>query len=170
MRGKILIIDTSILCVWLKVRDMDTCGPEEDKWDYDRVSYKIASERENGTIFVLPLASIIETGNHITHSNGDKKEPADALVKIIYNAIDSETPWAAFDEQKDLWEPEGLRSLVGQWSETVHSKQSLADASIVNVANKYCELGYNVEILTGDGGLKAYEPRVSDVAVPRRRR
>jgi len=171
MRGKVLIIDTSILCVWLKVRDMDTCGPEADKWDYNRVKEKIDSEKQSGTIFVLPLASIIETGNHIAHSNGDKKDPAEELVNIIYSAIDSATPWAAFEEQKDLWASEGLKKLVEEWRKTVHSKQSLADASIVTVANKYSDLGYCVEILTGDGGLKAYEPRELElIYTPRRRK
>ena len=150
---------------------METCGPETDKWDYGRVSEKITSEMENGTVFVLPLASIIETGNHIAHANGDKKESADALVSIVSSSIDSETPWAALEEQKELWESDGLRKLLEEWTMTVHSKQSLADASIVNVANKYCEIGYCVEILTGDKGLKAYEPMVEDeIYVPRRRK
>ncbi len=30
---KVLILDTSILCVWLDVPGMDTCGPDDDKWD-----------------------------------------------------------------------------------------------------------------------------------------
>lgn len=103
--------------------------------------------------------------------NGDKKDPAEELVNIIYSAIDSATPWAAFEEQKDLWESEGLKKLVEEWRKTVHSKQSLADASIVTVANKYRDLGYCVEILTGDGGLKAYEPRELElIYTPRRRK
>ena len=28
---KVLIIDTSILCVWIDVLDMDTCGPDNDQ-------------------------------------------------------------------------------------------------------------------------------------------
>ncbi len=46
--------------------------------------------------------------------------------------------------------------------------QSLGDASIVDVANYYAEAGYAVVILTGDEGLKAYEPRNKPM-VPRRR-
>ena len=52
-------------------------------------------------------------------------------------------------------------------SETVVAGQALGDASIVEVVNYYTDLGYRVEILTGDEGLKAYEPTVE---VPRRRR
>lgn len=31
---KVLIIDTSILCVWLQVAGMETCGPNNDRWTY----------------------------------------------------------------------------------------------------------------------------------------
>ncbi len=46
--------------------------------------------------------------------------------------------------------------------------QSLGDASIVDATNYYAETGYNVEIVTGDEGLKAYEP-VNRPMIPRRR-
>jgi len=37
---KVLIMDTSILCVWLGVPGMATCGPDTDKWDRPRVDGK----------------------------------------------------------------------------------------------------------------------------------
>lgn len=57
--------------------------------------------------------------------------------------------------------------MAEKWKETVVAGQALGDASIVEVVNYYTDLGYRVEILTGDEGLKAYEPTVE---VPRRRR
>ncbi len=65
---KVLILDTSILCVWLDVPGMEGCGPDSDRWDKLRVEEKIQEEEQNRTTFVLPLASIIETGNHIAKS------------------------------------------------------------------------------------------------------
>ena len=44
----------------------------------------------------------------------------------------------------------------------------IGDATIKDVAEFYTESGVSVEILTGDEGLKAYEPKA--VKVPRRRR
>lgn len=38
---KVLIFDTSILCVWLDVPGMDSCGSNQDKWDKARVQQKI---------------------------------------------------------------------------------------------------------------------------------
>ena len=78
---KVLIIDTSILCVWLQVAGMEACGPDNDRWTYERVCRKIAEELEQGTTFILPVATIIETGNHIAHANGNRFTMANKLAK-----------------------------------------------------------------------------------------
>ncbi len=67
MERKFLILDTCMLCVWLQVPNMDTIIKEgEPPITYEDVSTKINEEQEQGTRIVLPLASIIECGNHIT--------------------------------------------------------------------------------------------------------
>ncbi|MDM8548265.1 hypothetical protein [Candidatus Venteria ishoeyi] len=66
---KILVIDTSILCVWLEIPGKTTCGTSNDHWDKVRVDDVIAQEEQQGAMFILPLASLIETGNHIAHAN-----------------------------------------------------------------------------------------------------
>ena len=146
MKKKVLIFDTSVLCVWLRVPGKETCGPSNKPLTYHDVSKKIEDERQQHTTFVLPIASIIETGNHIAHSAGDKH----------------------FTEQSELWKKENLKELARKWRESVISGQSLGDASIVDVANYYSLAGFAVEIFTGDMGLKAYEPTVQ-MPIPRRR-
>ncbi|MEN9443650.1 MAG: hypothetical protein RIS47_540, partial [Bacteroidota bacterium] len=74
--NKVLMIDTSILCVWLKVPNMDTCGSDANRWDFDHVNSKIETEIQQGTRMILPLATIIETGNHIAQANGDRYKAA----------------------------------------------------------------------------------------------
>ena len=37
---KVLILDTSVLCVWLDVPGMEGCGPDSDRWDKLRVEKK----------------------------------------------------------------------------------------------------------------------------------
>lgn len=167
---KVLIIDTSILCVWLKVRGMETCGSDNDSWNYDRVNDKIESEKAQSATFVLPLATIIETGNHITHAKGDIKPFVDGFVDLMHATAKEETPWAAFTEQSALWSPDGLTKLANAWKETGLRKQSLGDASIVNVANYYAEAGCEVEILTGDKDLRSYQPATPICYIPRRRK
>lgn len=168
---KVLILDTSILCVWLKVPGKDTCGSGADKITYDMVSQKIDEEVKLRTTFVLPMATIVETGNHISQSAGDRFAVASALVEIIHKSADAESPWAAFTVQSELWKEDALKQLAERWKRTVVSGQSFGDASIVDVANYYYQAGYEVEIYTGDAGLKSYEPVLqTDKMQPRRRK
>ena len=81
---------------------------------------------------------------------------------------DVETPWAAFTEQAEFWESEGLKQLAEDWLKNVTQQLSLGDVSIKNVAEYYAKSGFQVEIFTGDAGLKAYEPSIA-IAIPRRR-
>ncbi len=166
---KVLILDTSILNVWLDVPGMSPVGPKDDKWDQKRVSEKISSEMENGTLFVLPLAAIIETGNHITHASGNIFPFVNKFADFLIQTAEGRSPWAAFTSQNSLWTGEGLRSLAERWRKTAMSGQSIGDASIVDVAEYYSQAGNEVEILTADQGLKAYQP-ISPAMVPRRRK
>jgi len=165
---KVLILDTSILCVWLDVPGMESCGPDTDRWDKLRVDEKIREEEKNHATFVLPLASIIETGNHIAKSAYSRLERGIALAELIKKSAKEETPWAAFSEQSVLWSPEKLECLAIEWPNLAAQGISLADATIKNVAEYYAQLNCQVEILTGDAGLKAYEP-IQVVSIPRRR-
>lgn len=120
---KVLIVDTSILCVWLAVPCMETCG-----WDKKRVDELIAAEIEAKTTLVLPLATIIETGNHIAKVPGDRRfKLAQELSKLIEKAADAESPWAAFTEQSHLWGPEGLKKLAAEWPALAATGLSMGD-------------------------------------------
>ena len=84
--SKVLIIDTSILCVFLRVPDMDDCGPDSDKWDYNRVCRKLEKEIMDKSVLVMPVATMIETGNHVAQANGDRYGAAERLseLKLCY--------------------------------------------------------------------------------------
>ena len=168
--NKVLIIDTSILCVWLRVPNKETCGPDSDRWYYENVNAKITSELLASTTFVLPLASIIETGNHIAQSPGNRFTLAETFADLIRKTANNENPWAAFTVQSDLWSAEKLNALADNWPILAASKLSLGDATIKDVAEYYAEQGSTVEIFTGDQGLKAYEPIVKPAKIPRRRK
>jgi hypothetical protein len=165
--ARVLVIDTSILCVWLEVPGKETCGSENDQWDKQRVEDTIQQEIQAGATLVLPLATIIETGNHISQA-AQRYEKAQALAKIMADAADENTPWAAFIEPR-LWDAEGLKQLSTQWLARVAKGDSIGDVTITTVANYYAEQGFSVEILTGDSGLKAYEP-IPPAAIPKPRR
>ena len=146
----------------------ETCGADEDQWDCDRVDERIRGAIAEGSTLVLPLASIIETGNHIAQSDRLRFEKANELLDLIRKAADESSPWAAFSEQADLWGPEALRELADTWPALASSGLSIGDATIKRVADYYAKThSYRVEILTCDEGLKAYEPS-PPTRIPRR--
>lgn len=169
MSRRVLIFDTSILCCLLKIPGKDTAGPTSDRWDYDRVQKLIAAETDLSSTFVLPLASIIETGNHVSQAAGDRFTLATALAKLIADAANANTPWAAFADQAELWSSIQLGRLAASWPELAKGGLSIGDATIVDVAEYYTRAGVTVKIVTGDSGLKAYEPS-RPPPIPRRRR
>jgi hypothetical protein len=168
MMRKVLVIDTSILCTWLRVPGRETCGPDDDRWDPQRVDEKIAVEKAAGTLFVLPLASIVETGNHIAQAAHGRRERAIELARLMRESADEQSPWAAFTHQSALWSAERLKDLAETWPDLAARWLSLGDTTIRYVAEHYAQAGYAVEILTGDRELKSYEPITPD-EVPRRR-
>ena len=169
MSRKVVIFDTSVLCCWLKVPGKDTCGPDHDKWNFDRIDKKIAAEMTKSSAFVLPLATIIETGNHITQTAGDRYVLAQLLAELIQKTAAGTEPWAAFSQQSPLWDNENLLKLADAWPQLAAQKLSIGDATIKDVADYYSASGCKVEILTGDQGLKMHEPAVPP-PVPRRRK
>ena len=166
---KILIVDTSIMCVWLKVPGKEVAG-KSNEYTYDIVAQHIEDERQKGTKLVLPIATIIETGNHIAHSNGNREYSIDTFSSMIVSAAKGETPWIAIDMQHALWNADNLAVLVEEWKKTVVTEnQSIGDAAIVQIAQQFaptCE----VEIFTGDGGLKNYEYKIQGQAKKELRR
>lgn len=165
---KVLVIDTDILCVWLGIPRKDDCGPINDRWDQARVNEKIQLEEVDKTTFVLPLATLIETGNHIAQASHSRLEVAGKLAEIIRKSADDVDPWAAFDNQSVLWTPEHLRKLADEWPALANTGLAIGDATIKRLAEYYSEQ-FEVEILTGDQGLKAYEP-LAPAEIPRRRK
>jgi hypothetical protein len=88
-----LIIDASLFCVLLKVPGMEDCGTDKDKWDFQRVDNCIQEEIRKGTTLVLPLATLIETGNHIAQARTKRPETAQVLATIMNYAADETSPW-----------------------------------------------------------------------------
>ncbi|NEO56226.1 MAG: hypothetical protein F6K54_25985 [Okeania sp. SIO3B5] len=166
---KVLIIDTSILCVYLGVPGKETCGSEGNKWDKVKVYEILEKEEKAKTIFVLPLATIIETGNHIAQANSKGYEIAKELGNLMKLTADNQTPWAAFIEQSKLWDAENLKDLADEFPDFASRGFALGDATIKRVADYYAKSGFDVEIITGDKGLKSYEPPKPEL-IPRRKK
>ena len=169
MTNRVLVLDTSVLCCLLQVPGKDTAGSISDRWDYERVSELLESELEVGSLLVLPLASIIETGNHVSQASKNRSAVATEFAKIISLAANASSPWAAFTDQADLWGKEQLETLAMTWPHLANGGLSIGDATIKDVAEYYAKAGFHVEIVTGDAGLKAHQPS-TPILVPRRRK
>jgi hypothetical protein len=176
MDKKVLIVDTCLACVWMQVPGMETAGPDNDRWDRNRVNKKIEEETAAGTLLVLPLASIIETGNHIAQiKRQNRMDYVRQFAEHIQHCIDGDTPWVAYNEQNSLWEGEHLKGIADRWVEMNDKGEthSLGDVSILDVATAYRKAGFKAEILTADQLLKAYESVDIDqmkMPTPRRKR
>ena len=158
MTHRVLIFDTSVLCCWLRVPGKETAGNSKDSLTPEQVDRLIEEETARGSFLMLPMASLIETGNHIAQAPSRRYECACALSMLLEAAADGRSPWTAFAEQSELWEPARLRKLAKDWPNLASSRMSIGDATIKNVAEYYNKLDYDVQILTADAGLKAYEP------------
>ena len=80
----------------------------DDKWDYARVKEKIDREIAQNSTLVLPMATLIESGNHIAQAPCNRFEVANALADIIKKVAMEEEPWAAFTFQNELWNKDNL--------------------------------------------------------------
>lgn len=169
MSKRVLILDTSVLCCWLRVPGKEEAGPIGDRWNHQRISQLLAMEMTKDSTFVLPMATLIETGNHIAQASEHRFERAVQLADCLREAANARSPWAAFTDQSPLWQAENLRGLAQNWPALAAGGTSIGDATIKDVAEFYATAGFLVEILTGDAGLKAYEP-AQPPPVPRRRR
>ena len=170
MSSKVIIFDTSVFCCWLQVPGKETCGPQADRWNYDRIARKVKDEEKQKSTFVLPLATIIETGNHIAFISGDRFTLAQKLADYIRKTATDTDPWAAFAHQNELWTQDKLMNLADRWPDLAIQGLGIGDTTIKDVADYYAATNaVGVEILTGDKGLQSYQPIVS-APKPRRRR
>ncbi|WP_267102559.1 hypothetical protein [Xanthomonas sacchari] len=169
MAARVVVIDTSLMCCWLQVAGKETAGSGEDVWDYNKVDELIRNRVAAGATLVLPMATLIETGNHVAQAPHSRYEKATSLMEHLIRSVDSSNPWAAFGDQDGLWEADKIRELVIAWPALAAQRMSIGDATIKSVADYYSVAGLEVEIATADVALKAYEPR-KPVVQPRRRR
>ena len=166
MKPKLLILDTSVLCVYLNVPGFETCTGSIELTT-DIAQQEVENRRLNGWNFVLPVASVIETGNHISQCDGNRFDLANELVVLLKKALEGESPWIVFSDNIDIWKAENS-AWLDDWADHAAAGLSIADKTMAYIADDYSMKGYEVEIFTCDEQLKAYQPEPPKF-VPRRR-
>lgn len=86
---EIVLIDTSILCELLQVPGKFSEAGHAD------VREQIAIGEASGDLFVLPVATVLETGNHIGQiANGAlRRRAAESFTRMLEAALDPALPW-----------------------------------------------------------------------------
>jgi predicted nucleic acid-binding protein len=94
---EIVLVDTSIVCELIRLPGKFNEARHED------VRELFAIGQESGDVFVLPMATVVETGNHVGQV-GDgalRRRAAEAFSKLLLAALDDAVPWLqviAWDE------------------------------------------------------------------------
>lgn len=156
----VVFIDTTVLCNFLRVPGKaQQQGIVQD--DYDR-------RRTAGHTFVLPMATVIEAGNHIAQlpeSLGDQRRRcADRLTSVLRLVAAGTQPWV-------LVETEWNRDLLNQFCDGNASKSTPSfievatqgtlgggDLAILIERDRYAErvMGQEIQIWTYDQQLAAW--------------
>lgn len=89
---KVVFVDTSVLCNLLPVPGLDQQASEISAQMADRL-------REDDALYILPITTVIETGNHIAQiKNGDhRRKTADRFSQMLSLIIEKKAPWTLHD-------------------------------------------------------------------------
>lgn len=143
-------IDTSVMTELLNIPHMNK--------QYEEAKKKYEQFHQNGDVFVLPVAVLVETGNHIAHiSDGQKRYAiANKFVDFIKSAVGVESNWNITPQISD----DVLTSILNQFPNEAAQKIGFGDVSIVEQFNEYWEKHQPIgkmRIWSFDQHLSGYE-------------
>lgn len=144
----VCLVDTSILCEILQVPNL--CGSSEE------VLTELETKVRDRESLLLPMSTILETGNHIGQ-NGDgrqRRAAAERFVGMIQQAIEGTAPFTP----TPFFEPEALLSWLEEFPKWVMQGSGLADLTIFKEFELQCQLhrSRRVYIWSRDRHLSSY--------------
>ncbi|HYW07448.1 MAG TPA: hypothetical protein VE913_10850 [Longimicrobium sp.] len=148
------IIDTSVLCNLLHVPNMDQ--------NAEIATEEFGEAQDNHDVFLLPVAVIYETGNHIAHvGNGSQRRVlADAFVDLLRQAFAGDLPFTPTPVPNN----EEMLAWIDEFPDWAMREMGFVDLSIRKVWESQCELNLSrrVMIWSYDTHLQGYDrpPRV----------
>lgn len=148
MSGAICLVDTSVLLEILEVPGK--CGNQQSILD------DLKTKIKDKEVLFLPMATIIETGNHVAQ-NGDgnqRRKCAAGFVQFVQDALDGKSP---FQPIKFI-ENEQLHEIISQFTDYAMKGISLGDACIIDDYERLCERHRHKTIYVWalDGDLLSY--------------
>lgn len=150
----VCILDTTVLCNLIPV-------PGRDQ-QRDGVTAQMAAHLDRGLEMVLPLAAMIETGNHIA-ACGDgvvRRDTAARFVTLVTQAIEGETPFIP----TRFFQSRELLGWLSVFPDSAMRGIGLADLSIAKEFHHQCALHPHgrVFIWSLDRHLSSYDRPASD--------
>jgi hypothetical protein len=123
------IIDTSILCNIINIPHMNQ--------NHKEIIEELAVlQQDRQQTLILPLATIIETGNHIAHiADGNlRRNRAQIMAELIKRTVNDQAPWSYYGKEFEREELLEISSNVVQYAVM---EIGIGDLSIVQVYKKY---------------------------------
>ena len=124
----ICLIDTTVFCniVGIPGRDQDR----------SRILRLLEEHIQDGTALLLPMAAIIESGNHVARSGdgSQRRQTAKRFVKHVLAAINGMAPWVA----TPFFEQDELRKWLACFPDHAMKGVGLADLSIIQEFARQC--------------------------------
>lgn len=155
-------IDTSIMCNLLEIPDM-CADKERGKQEWKEVL-------EKKETLIMPLATIIETGNHVTHiADGHARYTVTMKFKeYLEKTAESKAPWTLYGNALDK---EEIRYIAANMEQFTIAEIGIGDMTIIYAYEKYLAeepaIG-TIMIWSTDEHLAAH--RQENVSMQRRRR
>ncbi len=125
----ICLVDTSVFVEILNVPFMAS----QHSAITDQVALKINAKNS----LFLPMATVLETGNHIGQIGDGKnrRQCAERFVKQVQLAIDGNSPFKPIN----FLEANDMRKWLAEFPNWVHQKRGLGDLSIKHDWDRLCE-------------------------------
>lgn len=112
---------------------------------------------QKGQVLILPITTIIETGNHISHiSDGRiRRSKADLFCQYLRNTAQGKAPWTLYGNQLD---DQDLLYLADHFQDFAVKEMGIGDLSIIRQYQTYKEKDpvSRVRIWTYDKHLACY--------------
>lgn len=109
----VCIVDTSVFCELLRVPGCFNDAIHQEV----KADFQARACAEPAETFLLPMTTILETGNHIgQHGDGrQRRAAAERFVAVVRDALDGSSPFTA----TPMFELEGLRTWLDQFPDWV---------------------------------------------------
>lgn len=146
------LVDTSVFCEVVPVP-----GRSQQR---GQVIAVLEEHIRNRVTLLLPIATILETGNHIAHISGGTKRRATAqkfvlLVQQALTSLEGPAPWTV---PEPLLSPVDMQCYLSQFPDYAMCGIGLGDLSIIEEYGRQCQLHRTrrVFIWSLDSHLSAY--------------